>query len=282
MVNSESEQIREVYARYGLAMYQAQCLERGLAIVIATLNPERMTAWDYDAPLAENFQSTFGQMVERFVELAGSNHPELVRKLRTAVVKRNKLTHHYFWERAVEFCSFEGREDMVRELAGMADRFDNLDDQLSELTTQFRQTRGITDEVVNTHLEKLVAAIEPPHNPERVPNQVVLAAAYEWRTSSGEVKSNLILGSHGGRHLVLGERGLCLGPRDIPADELFLKADFAAALPASVNPRPKKANAWNYTIPLANGYGLRIQPSEPSGKALCRFRLNRPAKQIKK
>jgi hypothetical protein len=65
-------------------MYQAQCLERGLAMVLATLNPERMTAWDYDARLAENFDSTFGQMVTRFAEVAGDRQPELLEKLKKA------------------------------------------------------------------------------------------------------------------------------------------------------------------------------------------------------
>src|SRR5207244_450052 len=68
MLDAESEQIREVYAMYGLAMYHVQCLERALAMVIATLNPERLTAWDYDARLAENFESTFGQLAMRFAE----------------------------------------------------------------------------------------------------------------------------------------------------------------------------------------------------------------------
>ena len=36
MLDPESEEIREVYAFFGLAIYQAQCLEKQLAMVIAT------------------------------------------------------------------------------------------------------------------------------------------------------------------------------------------------------------------------------------------------------
>lgn len=47
-MDPESEQIREVYARYGLAMFQAQCLERALAMTLAILDSERLTSWDYE------------------------------------------------------------------------------------------------------------------------------------------------------------------------------------------------------------------------------------------
>ena len=61
MLDPESEQIREVYAFFGLAIYNAQSLERELAMVLAASGTtERFTAWDYDDTLAGNFDSTFG------------------------------------------------------------------------------------------------------------------------------------------------------------------------------------------------------------------------------
>ncbi|HEX7423358.1 MAG TPA: hypothetical protein VF311_05665 [Terriglobales bacterium] len=271
MLDSESEQIREVYAMYGLAMYHAQCLERGLAMAIAVLNSERLTAWDYDARLAESFESTFGLLVTRFAEMVGNNHQQLLVKLMGAVDDRNKLTHHYVWDRAVAFCSVEGRNEMLRELASIGDRFASLDEEVSEVTNPF-----ITEEVLQTHLEKLLSGAEVPHDPKRVQNPIVLVAAYEWRVGGSEnFKSKLILASEEGKYLVLGERGLCFGPQTIPAEELFMKVDFAKALPAKVNPRPRKAKAWNFAIRLANGYELRVHPDELNGKPVCRFGLHR-------
>src|ERR1035438_7210436 len=277
MLDAESEQIREVYAMYGLAMYHVQCLERGLAMVIATLNLERLTAWDYDARLAENFELTFGQLAMRFAETAGDKHRELVVKLESAVDDRNKLTHHYFWDRAVAFSSVEGRNEMLRELASIGDRFVTVDEELSELTAGV-----VSEEVVQTHLEKLLSGAAAPHDPRRVENAVVLVAAYEWRVGdSGDVKCKLVLASEDGKYLILGEKGLCFGPQTIPAGELFVKANFTGALPARVNPRPRKAGGWNYAIPLANGYELRVRPDEVGGAAVCRFGLHR-VKAMKK
>ena len=181
MLDAESQQIREVYAMYGLAMYHAQCLERGLAMTIAVLNSERLTTWDYDARLAEQFESTFGQLVLRFAELTGEKHSQLVVKLGSAVDDRNKLTHHYFWERAVAFCSVDGRNEMLHELATIGDRFISLDGELSELTAGM-----VSEEVLRTHIDRLLSGAEEPHDPKLVQNPTVLVAAYEWRVGDLE------------------------------------------------------------------------------------------------
>jgi hypothetical protein len=55
------------------------------------------------------------------------------------------------------------------------------------------------------------------------------------------------------------------------------KSEFAKALPSTVNPKPKKAGSWNYVIPLANDYELRVRPDEASGKKVVRFGLRRRA-----
>jgi hypothetical protein len=271
MLDAESEQIREVYAMYGLAMYHAQCLERGLAMAIAVLNSERLTTWDYDARLAENFESTFGQLVVRLEEMAGDKHRQLVAKLSSAVEGRNKLTLNYFWEKAVAFSSVEGRNEMLRELSSIGDQFVSLDGELSELTAGF-----VNEEVMQTYLEKLLSGAEAPHDPKRVPNPTVLVAAYEWRVgNTGDVKHKLVLASDKGKYLLLGEKGLCFGPESIPAGELFVKVNFTNALPAKVNPRSRKATEWNYAIPLANGYELRVRLDEANGVSACRFGLHR-------
>ena len=110
MLDPESEQIREVYALFGLALYLAQCLERELAMLLAVfVEAELMTVWDYDARFAESFQFTFGSLVTKFTEVAGSEHPRLTGQLAKAVDDRNDLAHHYFWDRAVRFSSTEGR-----------------------------------------------------------------------------------------------------------------------------------------------------------------------------
>lgn len=278
MLDTESEQIREVYAVFGLAMYQAQNLEVALATLLAVFGDSRlMTAWDYDARFAESFESTFGTLVANFAKISNPEQEKLLRQLEKAVEDRNSLAHHYFWERAAHLCASEGRAQMITELVTIGENFDSLDRELSELAREIVERRGLTKEILQAHtaaaMEELLSGATKPYRPDRVPKLIEIVGAYEWRTDS--IKSKLIMTSKSGRYLLLGERGLCYGPQNIPTNELVEKTEFKRALPAPVNPRPRKSEPWNYAIALANGYILCVRPDEVSGRSVCRFGLRR-------
>ncbi len=102
----ESEHIREVYARFGLAMYRAQCLERELALILATRygpDPTRISEREFDAILEDLFSKTLGHLVGEIEKVAALSEEEK-EQLQTALSKRNWLAHGYFWDRAVDFC----------------------------------------------------------------------------------------------------------------------------------------------------------------------------------
>src|SRR5437899_6957628 len=68
---------------------------------------------------AVNFHPMFGALVTKFAEQSSPEHAELRKQLEKAANDRNDLAHHYFWDRAVGFCSSEGRTQMIEELVGM-------------------------------------------------------------------------------------------------------------------------------------------------------------------
>jgi hypothetical protein len=280
-LDPESEQIREVYALYGLAMYMAQNLERGLSMLLASSGDvERTTAWDYDARLAENFTLTFGDLVSKFKDHYRYSHSQIV-LLDRAVDMRNDLAHHYFWDRAVEFATADGRDQMIAELCGMRELFESLDNELETLTREQVKRRGLSPDFLENktkeHLERVLAGIQNFHDPDLPPNPVEIVGAYEWRLGTA-VKCGLVLKSRDGKLLILGEKGLCYGPQNIPEQDLIKKVEFDVALPVAVNPRVKKASPWNFGIPLANGYVLRVRPDEVQGKAVVRFGLRKSIK----
>lgn len=277
LLDPESEQIREVYAYFGLAMYLAQNLERELAMLVAILRKAEMsTAWDYDARLAQSFESTFGTLVTQFGEIGACGCAELHAQLETAVASRNDLAHHYFWNRAVPFSSRTGRDGMLEELRALVNTFESLDKDLTRLTRNVAAKKGLPEKELRVHFENTLEALqsgkEKVYRPERVPNPVEITGAYEWRAGS-VVKSGLILESKGGQYLIVGEKGLCYGPQDIPKNELLVRAEFQKALPAPVNPRPKKSPPWTFAFPLANGYVLTTRADSQNERRVCRFAL---------
>ena len=155
----ESQQIREVYAHYGLAMFHAQALERQIALFLASgALPHRnvTTRRQFDDLLGSLFQRTLGALIgqmRRTVEVPQTLEAELTEALR----RRNWLTHDYFWERAVDFMTSSGRESMIEELRAHADVFNRLDSQLTEITYIWAHENGLTHEMIQKELQQLLA-----------------------------------------------------------------------------------------------------------------------------
>ena len=88
-------------------MFQAQCLERQLAIILATKygpGPTNISRTELDDIFDDLFSRTLGQLVEEIGRLAELTEDEEER-LQEALSKRNWLAHRYFWERAIEILS---------------------------------------------------------------------------------------------------------------------------------------------------------------------------------
>src|SRR5258707_9358823 len=104
-MDDEGEQIKEVYARFGLAVYFAQVLEHGIvnALLIVSLIPSRrhlvpsIEEWaaEVDAFTGRHFEDTMGRLIKslRSVTTLGVGLEVL---LRDALGKRNWLVHDYF------------------------------------------------------------------------------------------------------------------------------------------------------------------------------------------
>jgi hypothetical protein len=104
MLDPESEQIREVFALYGRAMFQAQCVERQIALLLASCyDSENINEWIYEDRLSDYFSDTLGRLAQTFARSARDEHRALAETTCEIVQDRNWLAHLYFWDRSVEF-----------------------------------------------------------------------------------------------------------------------------------------------------------------------------------
>ena len=157
-VEFDPDQTREVYARFGLAIYQAQCLERQLAIILATKygpGPANATREELDDVLERLFSKSLGRLVSDVTKLSALSCDE-ERQLREALVKRNWLAHGYFWDRAAEFLTESGRAAMIEELREIAEQFERLDDLFTKRTVDWANSVGVSQEMLNEQLERLL------------------------------------------------------------------------------------------------------------------------------
>lgn len=165
--NQQGIENREVYGYAGMALSLAQMLEHVLkdfvvlAAAIERRGPQPLTADKlarFKANLekfeAETLKKTLGPLMNsiksRFHFQA---HPDLKANLAQSLIDRNQLVHHFFWDRAVEQQSSQGRRRMAEELKRIQKQFRRTIEDFSDATKAIREAMGITDEKINEVVE---------------------------------------------------------------------------------------------------------------------------------
>jgi len=193
----DDDLIRELYARFGLAYYQSECLHRGLCLVLAwTGLPSHSftTRSRVEERLAQAFSLTLGDVASK---LEGVLPAELAGEIRTAVATRNFLAHHFWFERAHLMFSVDHVRQLIFELSGYADMFHRVDARVSKWSEPTRQSLGLTDEVLQDSLERTLVgeADEPLADKQavrelekklsRTPTADPVFGSSLWRTAGG-------------------------------------------------------------------------------------------------
>lgn len=157
-MDAAAEQIKEVYAQFGLAVYFGQCLEHAIvnALVVARLpKREEISQSEIDELVGQKFKLTLGRLIADLRKNQGIS-TQMNDLLYTALETRNWLCHGYFRDRAVQFTSVDGRNTMLSELRNAQTILQNADTALSETVAKFAAAFGINEEVVRREAKKLV------------------------------------------------------------------------------------------------------------------------------
>ena len=154
--------VRDTYAHYGLAMYQAQVLEHGIvnAMLCARMpDRDRITRADIDAFRDRQFEKTLGALLRelgKHVEVP----PDVADALTRALRLRNVLAHDYFRERATVFMTDEGCLAMIAELETYRETFSEADVRLAELVRPIRERFGVTDDRIQAESDEMLRGAE--------------------------------------------------------------------------------------------------------------------------
>jgi hypothetical protein len=143
----EARQRREVFARFGLASYHGQCIEKQLAMLISSVcvkhflhapPEERERLWKAEA------DKTLGTMLRNLeaskVTLPSGIHGRLGR----ALVVRNRLAHNFFFETDKAILTDDGREDLIAELRESSDFLASVDAELTEVYESWMIAKGVS------------------------------------------------------------------------------------------------------------------------------------------
>ncbi len=148
----------EVYAEFGIAMYNAQCLEREFALSLARIyygGPKRITWARFLNFVDSNYKKTLGKLIFEMRKTT-SIPSDMESTLMEALKKRNWLVHDYFWNRAGHFLTAEGRELMINELRDTANFLFQIGEELTAVNRAWATSKGVTEEMRRESLEDLI------------------------------------------------------------------------------------------------------------------------------
>lgn len=263
----DDDLIRKLYARFGLAYYQSECLHRGLCIILAWSGlPSRdlITRPRVEERLAQAFSLTLGDAAAK---LEGVVPAELTGEIQQAVDTRNFLAHHFWFERAHLMFSVIDVRQLIAELDSYAEMFDRLDARVSDWSRLIHQRLGLTDEVLEESLRRTLAG----ESDEPLPGRQTVRELEKklgrrqrlirvWQFALDDGRKPLIFELADGSLWQLSDVGLgwtrfhAIGPdwTEHPA--------IKPHLPAEVLPRPQPAVPWDYEFTLAKGAALWVKP----------------------
>ena len=261
------ELIRELYARFGLAYYESECLHRELCFIYAWSglpSPELTTRPRVDERLAQSFSLTLGDVANK---LDGVLPAELVDELRKVVETRNFLAHHFWFERAHLMFTVDDVQALISELDGYGQQFHELDKVVSDWRRPKVEAWGLTDGMVED-CERRILAGEPD---EPLPGRQAVKALEKklnkpqrlmrvWQIRRDQGQMSLIFELADGTLWQLSDVGLGLTKfrqvdpawTELPAAKPFL--------PADIIPRPQSSRPWDYEFMLANAAVLWVKP----------------------
>jgi len=164
-MDQEEEEIKSIYAAFGVAIYYAQCLEHGIvnSLVTIALMPEfskgliPLEQWPkmLDDFMNKHFETTLGTMIKALNRSIGVPS-ELQRMLEESRKTRNWLAHGYFRDRAEHFLSSDGRAKMMAELEESRLLLHQTDALLEQSFESVRLQYGITDTLIEKELANLL------------------------------------------------------------------------------------------------------------------------------
>lgn len=159
----EDEQHKEVFARFGLAMFTAQVLEHAIvnALVLCDLIPTQrgkvpsQEAWSFEVDqfMDGHFENTMARLIKALGQAATLSEG-LTQSLEQSLRMRNFLAHRYFRERDTIWLTEEGRNSMIAELQEARELFRKTDDLIEEMVEPLHRRYGFIEEALNRVIEE--------------------------------------------------------------------------------------------------------------------------------
>lgn len=158
-----SAQHDELFSLFGQVMFEAQALERGLAVVLGMVygpSPEVTTRQEIRSLVESYFTKPLGHLNHLIAGLPEVPAP-LRDRLQEGVKLRNFVAHHYFWDRSGQIMTTEGRNAMLDELREHRQFFSALDSEVFDVYKRWLLSKGVAADEIEAALKRARAPEGP-------------------------------------------------------------------------------------------------------------------------
>jgi hypothetical protein len=156
---------REIYAKFGLAIYLCQVVETGLVNYLLILRrsgaTEAVTVEEIDEMFVELFGNTLGRNIRNVKRVLGEEGEWILADEMAETLKlRNELVHHWMRKRSIEQGTSEKRLTMIEELDDVATRLQETDRLLGDRTQAMMLKAGMPADFVRDEFDRLTELAE--------------------------------------------------------------------------------------------------------------------------
>jgi hypothetical protein len=167
----EGEHVKETFAYFGRAYYEAGVLDSALALAILFIDflPTVKASYlqskgTFDRPayeaafdkfLADQHAQTLGNLRKRLFQ-SSLLDDELKAAIDEAKKKRDFIAHHYFRERAIEFATRPGRDQMIAELDETGTYLQHVAEKIDAVIEKAQRDLGIDPKVIQDYSERFM------------------------------------------------------------------------------------------------------------------------------
>lgn len=253
---------KEIYACFGLAIYKAQVIEKGIMnLILGNKSEQGINKTRYDEILFELSELTFGQLKRKLNEVEDLSD-EICTLLDEFHMMRDSLVHSYWWDRVVELQDESKHEFLLKELRSYIDFFEFLNslitDQLMNMTAQHGiDYNSMIDEITN----EMVSQGSTPkiETFRKLKNNEIIVDFFGLKMPSNG--SMPIFELQDCTLWTIGEIGLTQFKHEVDKEYRIEYNEIKKLLPIKMfRPRPKNSDVWDYELDLKkNGFKLIVK-----------------------
>jgi hypothetical protein len=156
---------REIYAKFGLAIYFCQVLEAGLVTYLLILRRategETTTVDVVDRLFTELFGKTLGQNIANIKRLFGEQGKWILEEqMSAALALRNELVHRWMRDRVLQQGTSENRLAMIAELDEASAILQHADRLVTDRTQKMMAKAGMPEDFVRNELRRITELAE--------------------------------------------------------------------------------------------------------------------------